>query len=262
MLRTTSLGPITRLRMARRVLGRSLRTVDAYLIDGLLIDSGPPATAREVVEWCRQREVHQVVNTHHHEDHAGGNSLLRASLGLPIAAPADSLAVLRDVPRLELYRRLVWGQPKGVAAQPLDEYVVTPRHRFAVIPAPGHCPGHVCLLEEDEGWLFSGDLFIHERARYLREDEDAHQIMASLRRVLTLRPRLLMCSHAGFVEDGETAMARKIAYWEGVLEEARAFRERGYSVERIAEVVLGPEGLATRISGGRFSKKNLIASLL
>ena len=40
MLRTTSLGPITRLHVARGVLGRSLRTVDAYLIDGLLIKRG------------------------------------------------------------------------------------------------------------------------------------------------------------------------------------------------------------------------------
>ncbi len=262
MLSTTSLGPIIRLHMARRVLGRSLRTVDAYLVDGLLIDSGPPATASEIVEWCRQREVRQVVNTHHHEDHAGGNWLLHTSLGVPIDAPAGSLAVLEESPRLEFYRRLVWGQPKGVAAEPLTDYVATGGHRFAVIPTPGHCPDHVCFFEGAEGWLFSGDLFIHEQARYLRSDEDAHQILASLERVLALRPRLLMCSHAGFVEDGHRAVERKIAYWGYVLEEARVLRQRGWSVEQITKEVLGSEGLATRISGGRFSKRNLVASLL
>ncbi len=262
MLRTASHGPITRIHLARTVLGRPLRTVEAYLVDGLLIDSGPPGTASEMVRWCREQDVREVVNTHHHEDHSGGNMALRTSLGLPVAAPSEGLSILSDGPRLQFYRRLVWGQPDGVAAQPLGDAVETPRYRFVVTSTPGHSPDHVCFFEPDERWLFSGDLFIHERARYLRVDEDAHQILASLRRVLALRPRLLICSHAGFVEDGHRAIERKIAYWEDLTEQARALRREGLSVEQIREALLGAEGLATRLSRGHFSKKNLVNSLL
>jgi glyoxylase-like metal-dependent hydrolase (beta-lactamase superfamily II) len=262
MLQTAVHGPITRIHLARTILGRPLRTVEAYLVDGLLIESGPPATASEMLRWCRGQDVRQVVNTHHHEDHAGGDSALRTTLGLPVAAPAQALSTLRNAPRLQLYRRLVWGQPADVEAQPLSEVVETPRHRFVVLPTPGHSLDHVCLFEPQEGWLFSGDLFIHERARYLRMDEDAHQILASLRRVLALRPRLLICSHAGFVEDGYRAIERKIAYWEGLIKQARTLRQEGLSVERIAQVLLGPEGMTTRVSRGHFSKRNLISSLL
>jgi glyoxylase-like metal-dependent hydrolase (beta-lactamase superfamily II) len=262
MLRTAYRGPITRLHLARTVLGRPLRTVEAYLVDGLLIESGPPATASEMTRWCRDQHVRQVINTHHHEDHSGGDSMLRTSLGLPIAAPREALPILRDVPRLQFYRRLVWGQPDGVDAQPLGDIVETPRYRFVVIPTPGHSPDHVCFFEPEERWLFSGDLFIHEQACYLRVDEDAHQILASLRRILALRPQLLICSHAGFVEDGCGAIERKITYWEGLVDQARTLREEGLSVEEITEALVGPEGLTTRVSRGHFSKKNLVNSLL
>ncbi len=262
MLRATSHGAITRIHLARTVLGHPLRTVEAYLVDGLLIDSGPPATACQMVAWCRERDVRQVINTHHHEDHSGGDASLGACLGLPVAAPAKALLALKHVPHLPFYRRLVWGQPADVTVQPLGKVVSTAQHRFLVIPTPGHSTDHVCFFEPDERWLFSGDLFIHERARYLRADEDAHRILASLRRVLALQPRLLICSHAGFVEDGSTAIVRKIAYWENLLVQAHALREEGLSVDEVTRNLLGPEGLATRISRGHFSKQNLVNSLL
>jgi glyoxylase-like metal-dependent hydrolase (beta-lactamase superfamily II) len=244
------------------MLGRPLRTVEAYLVDGLLIESGPPATALEMMRWCTTQAVYRVINSHHHEDHTGGNSLLRARLGLPVAAPAEAISVLKSCPRLAFYRRLVWGQPGPVDAEPLGDLVETPNHRLQVIPTPGHSLDHVCFFEPEQGWLFSGDLFIHERARYLRADEDAHQILASLQRVLELRPGLMLCSHAGFVEDPCSAIQRKIVYWRDLAPEAMALFEEGYSVERITEELLGSEGLATRLSRGHFSKRNLISSLL
>lgn len=138
----------------------------------------------------------------------------------------------------------------------------TYHYRFQVIPTPGHCPDHVCFYEPREGWLFSGDLFIHERMRYLQAEEDAHAILESLRRVLALRPRLLFCSHAGLVKDACGAIERKIAYWEQLAERARALHSQGLSLREIRDRLLGPEGWMTRFSGGHFAKIHLIRSLL
>jgi glyoxylase-like metal-dependent hydrolase (beta-lactamase superfamily II) len=262
MLETATHGPITRLHLARTVLGRPLYTVSAYLVDGLLVDAGPPATAGELVAWCRGRDVHQVVNTHHHEDHSGGNWALQRRLGLPIAASPRAVPILADFCRLELYRRVVWGQPRNVVAEPLEDVVKTESHRFEVIPTPGHSPDHVCLFEREQGWLFSGDLFVHERVRYARPEEDLAGTLASLRRVLALRPRLLICSHAGFVEDAGRAIERKIAYWEGLAGQARALHSQGLSPREITDRLLGPEGLGTRLTQGHSAKINLIRGLL
>jgi len=262
VLRSTEYGPITRLHLARTVLGRPLYTVNAYLVDGLLVDAGPPATAGELVAWCQGRDVRQVVNTHHHEDHSGGNWALQRRLGLPIAASPQAVPVLADFCRLELYRRVVWGQPRNVVAEPLGDMVETESYRFEVIPTPGHSPDHVCLFEPEQGWLFGGDLFVHERVRYARPEEDLVATLASLRHVLALRPRLLICSHAGFVENAGPAIERKIAYWEDLAGQARALRSQGLSPRQITDRLLGPEGLGTRLTQGHSAKINLIRGLL
>jgi ribonuclease/clavin/mitogillin len=255
-------GPITCVQLARSVLGRPLYTVRAYLVDGLLVDTGPPATAGEMVAWCRGRRIERVVNTHHHEDHAGADGPLQRALGLPILAPAATVPILADFPRLQFYRRLAWGQPKNVAVEPVGDAVETECYRLEPVPTPGHARDHTCLFEPERGWLFGGDLFIHERARYLRADEDAREILRSLRRVLALEPRLLICAHAGFVEDACAAIRRKIAYWEALAAQARTLRDEGLSLSQVTQRLLGPEDLLTRASRGHFAKTNLIRSLL
>ena len=262
MLRAFPHGPVTRLQLGRSVLGRPIRTAEAYLVDDLLIDSGPPATAAELVRWCRDRGSRRVVLTHHHEDHAGGSAVLQEAFGLEISVPARALPIVRDFPRLELYRRVVWGQPRSFRASTLGPLVHTGRHRFEVIPTPGHCMDHVCFFEPKERWLFSGDLFIHERARYLDANEDVYEILRSLRRVLALEPSVLYCGHAGVVADACGAIERKIRYWEELGRRVEVLRDRGLPAGRIRERLLGAEGVATRLSGGRFSKRNLVDSFL
>ena len=262
MLRSTDHGPITRIHLARTFLGRQLYTVQAYLVDGLLVDTGCPATASELVAWCRERDVRQVVNTHHHEDHSGGNWALQKALGLPIAAPPQAVHILAGFPRLEFYRRVVWGQPGNVAVEPLGNVVETDRYRFEVISTPGHCPDHVCLFEREQGWLLSGDLFIHERVRYLRSDEDVSCTLRSLRLALALQPRLLVCSHAGLVKDACGSLARKIAFWEDLAERGKELRQQGLSARAVTDRLLGPEDVMTRLSRGHFSKMNLMRALL
>lgn len=80
--------------------------------------------------------------------------------------------------------------------------------------------------------------------------------------MLALRLRLLICSHAGFVEDPCGAIERKIAYWERLTDQARALRTEGLPLREVTDRLLGPEGLASTISRGHFAKINLVRSLL
>lgn len=262
MLETETCALITRILLARTAFGRPLYTVNAFLVDGLLIDSGPPATAGELVTWCRGRGVRQAVNTHHHEDHSGGDWAVQRRLGVPLAVPPLAVPILASFYRLEFYRRVVWGQPRNVTAQPLSGAVETERFCFEIVPTPGHSPDHVCFFEPQQGWLFSGDLFIHERVRYARPEEDIAGELDSLRRVLALRPRRLICSHAGFVEDACGALGRKIAYWEGLAAQAQALCDEGLSPRQIRDRLLGPEGWGSRVTGGHSAKVHLIRGLL
>ncbi len=248
--------------MARTWLGRPIYTTEAYLVDGLLVDSGCPATGARLAAWCRGQPIRQVVNTHHHEDHSGGNAVLRRELGLTVAAAPAAVPILADFPHLQFYRRLAWGQPANVTVDTLGEVVETEHYGFEVIPTPGHCPDHVCLWEPREGWLFSGDLFVRERVRYLRADEDMDKLLASLRRALALRPQLLVCSHSGLVEDACGALQRKIDFWQQMAEQVRTLHAQGLSPRQITARLSGSEGLLTFLSAGHFSKINLVRELL
>jgi glyoxylase-like metal-dependent hydrolase (beta-lactamase superfamily II) len=248
--------------MARTALGQPLYTVEIYVVDGWLIDSGPPATSGEIVHFACEKGLHGVVNTHHHEDHAGGDAALHRTLAFVPRVPTLALSLLAAPPRLEFYRWLIWGQPEAVQAKNLGEWFETEQHRFQVIPTPGHCPDHVCLLEANAGWLFSGDLFIAERVKYLRAGEDAQLTLDSLRHALTLDFDALFCSHAGCIKDGKAALRRKIDYWENIQGRARDFRQAGQPLESIRDQLLGPEGWMTLFTRGHFSKLNLLRSLV
>jgi glyoxylase-like metal-dependent hydrolase (beta-lactamase superfamily II) len=254
--------------MAPTFLGRPVREVSAYAFADLLIDTGPPATASRLVAWARGGPVRRVLLTHHHEDHIGGAAALARELGLPILGPAGAVPIFAAGLRMPLYRKIVWGgRPRTFRAEPLGEVVEGEAvegegYRLRVIPTPGHAFSHVAFFEEGRRWLFAGDLFVHERVKLLRRIENVGQHLDSLRRVLALEPELLICDHAGILDEAPGRLARKIQWWEELAGKARGLRDQDLPVDEIARRLLGREALLTYASLGDFSKRNLIRGLL
>jgi glyoxylase-like metal-dependent hydrolase (beta-lactamase superfamily II) len=259
MLRTVQHGPVTQLELVTTRLGRPMYRVFAYLFDGTLFDTGPPRTGKELAAWVQGEDVEQIVNTHQHEDHVGGNAFLPS---LPALAPATTLPVLRRAPRIPLYRRLTFGQPRPADATALGPTVSTRHHTLQVIATPGHAPDHVVLLLRERGWLFGGDLFLMEHARYLRREDDVGLWLCSLRQILAYDFDVLYCAHAGVVPDAHAAIRRKITFWEEIGEKARALSAQGVPIRAIRDQLLGAEGFLTYLSRGAFAKRHLITSLL
>lgn len=262
MLVVRQFGSVTQFRMARTVLGRPLYWVCAYHVDGLLIDTGCVHTAGELLGALRGLPVHQVINTHHHEDHVGANAAVAHRYGLPVRIHPEGVALLRRPWHLPAYRRIVWGAPDPFEAQPLGDRVTTDRFAFRVLHAPGHSIDQVVLFEERTGWLFAADLYLGERVRYLRRDERLGDSLASLRRIAVLPVGRLFCSLGAVVDDGKRALAAKLAYWEAISARARSLRDAGRSPAQIRRQVLGAEGLLRWISGGDFSKQHLVDEAL
>ena len=252
---------MTQIAMARAVLGRPLFVACAYYLDGLLVDTGPPTTGGELDRLLDGMPVRTVVLSHAHEDHASAISRLQARGLTPLAHPL-AIDALAHPPHQRPYQRITWGrQPASVASAVGDE-VATRDFHFRIVPTPGHSMDHISLFEDRRGWLFAGDLYLAAQVKVLRTDEDPHGTIASLRRVLALPVTTLYCASGKIIEDGRGALQRKLDFMERLGDESRRRAAKGMDARRIRLELLGPETWWPVITGGHFSKQNLIAALL
>jgi glyoxylase-like metal-dependent hydrolase (beta-lactamase superfamily II) len=261
VLAATDHGGLVHLRMARRVLGRPLYWTGAYFFEGILIDCGPPSAAGALLEWLGGREVEALAVTHHHEDHAGGAGLLGAARGLTAAVHSTAVPLLADGFRQEAYRRLAWGRMPRLRARALEGDVTSRSARLRPVFTPGHSPDHVCFYDADREWLFTGDLFLAERLRYLRADEDIHRLIASLEDVAALPLRRVFCAHRGPVADGPAALRRKAEHLGVLRGRVRALLAQGLDEAEVARRAVGREGPMTWLTLGHFSVRNFVRAV-
>ena len=265
MIKSETIGPVTKVKLGRALFGRVFYHTTAYWVDGLLIDTGCAYTEGEIMQALQGLSVECVVNTHSHEDHIGANAVLQERRGAKIWAHPLALPVLAD-PRgtqpLQPYRRLFWGYPRPSQGQPVGETVETEHYRFQVIHTPGHSPDHICLYEPDEGWLFSGDLYIGGRDRALRADYDICAIVDSLKKIMPLKVSRLFPGSGTVRENPGKDLLEKVDYLEEAGRRVRELYQQGSSPRQIARRVFGPELLIAYVTLGHFSGKCLVESYL
>lgn len=268
MLKITTYDDVTRFDLARTLAGRGRYWTSAYLVDGLVVDTGCALSAPELLEALSETPLVGIVNTHSHEDHIGANGCLqRQRDGLEIRAHPLALPVLadpRDRQPLHPYRRVLWGWPEPSQGRPLSdgEVIETDRYRFQVVYTPGHAPDHICLYEPDQGWLFSGDLFVGGRDRALRANYDVWGIISSLKRIAALPITTLFPGSARVRDDPAAELAAKIAHLEKLGEQVLALHRQGRSVNEIVRALLGGPMLIEVITLGHFSRRRLALSYL
>lgn len=268
MLKTTTYNDITRFDLARTIAGRGRYWTTAYLVDGLLVDTGCAATGSELVTALKDEAIAYIVNTHSHEDHIGANGILQEERnGLEIFAHPLALRILanpRQEQPLQIYRRLIWGWPKPSSAVAVREGEVlnTNKHRFQVIYTPGHSPDHICLYESVEGWLFTGDLFNGSKDRAIRVDTDIWGIVDSLKKILELQLTRLFPGCSRVREKPEQEIRQKISYLEETGEKVIRLYQKGMSPNEIVNVLFPDRMWIEVITMGHFSRLGLVNAFL
>jgi glyoxylase-like metal-dependent hydrolase (beta-lactamase superfamily II) len=268
MLKTSTYETVIRFDLARTFAGRGRYWTTAYLLDGLLIDTGCAHTARELVKALDGTPLTRIVNTHTHEDHIGGNGALqRQRADLEVLAHPLAIPVLADPHRqqpLHLYRQLFWGWPEPSRASPLldEAWLETEHFRFQMHYTPGHSADHLCLYAPEQGWLFSGDLFVGGWERALREGYDIWQIIASLKRVATLPSTVMFPGSARIRENPKEELESKITYLEEYGNKVLELHRKGWNVDAIVRALCGKPMFIEIVTWGNFTRRHLVLSYL
>lgn len=264
MLTLETYGPVTALRQGRPLPGmrQPIMSVRCFAVDGLLIDAGLASRRGPVLDFVRAHGVRRAILTHHHEDHSG-NARALGQAGVPVLASPGTARLVRRGFAIRLYQHLLWGAaPRAdLCETPLS--IETARHRFEVLPAPGHCDDQIVLYEPTQGWLFSGDAFLATRIKYFRADEDFALTVASLRRLSALPFESLFCAHRPVPTGGQAALRQKLERLLALEGEVRRLHALGLPISQIARRALGREELLLWIAtAGDVSRRNLVRSIL
>ena len=250
--------------MGRQYQGRVLYWTAAYLVDGLLIDTGCSYSSEELTLFLEGQHLDLAVNTHHHEDHVGANQQLQQRFGIPIMASRESAPLIAQSPKLLPYQELVWGYPAPTVVDILPGHLETENYRFDVIETPGHCTGHVAFVEMTRGWCFTGDLFISREPKAMRPEEDIHEVARSMKKLVDLQTEklILFTGLGNVVEDGKEALQSCIDYIHGLSKRAKALETQGHSASVMVNQLFGRESVLAGLTDGHISSENVVHALL
>jgi glyoxylase-like metal-dependent hydrolase (beta-lactamase superfamily II) len=198
--------------------------VNAWLIEGVLVDAGYSLSGKKIVKALAGRSVTAHTITHAHPDHVGGSAHVCRELGIPFwcpAADADAVRNGRSVPGQGPLRPVVsatGGFAKVEIARELREGDEVAG--FRVLDAPGHSRGHVAFWRESDRVLIGGDVFFNlslATFRYgLRQPPgpvtvDPERNRQSMRRLADLEPSVACFGHGPPVTDAAPKLRAFVA---------------------------------------------------
>ena len=141
---------------------------------------------------------------------------------------------------------------------------------------PGHCPGHICLFEQNKKWLFSGDLYVAADLDSQLEDADGPRWIASLKTVLTLSPEWMFDAH-GSIFAGAEVVSRQLQaqtrlLFTAIRDRVNKYATHGQSIQQLTRRVFDKgdlvdwlsfgDGWLSLITGSDFSRGNIVRSFL
>ena len=164
-----------------------------------------PSVAKDIVNVLQNRgiDLNFILNTHHHQDHVGGNLELKEIYNCKIIGCSDDQ---NRIPGIDI-------KLKDSEEFNIGESV------FKVIDTPGHTIGHICFYFEDQNFLFCGDTIFSLGCGRLFEGS-YEQMTESILKIRSLPDcTKIFCGHeytesnakfAEFLDSGDDLLKKKI----------------------------------------------------
>lgn len=208
--------------------------VDCGLSDPALEDGGWPHLVGSLAALeVSPSDIKRLVITHVHIDHYGLAARVREESGCEVvfhSGSDDDLEVLRDpgavtarlratlvdhgVPEEELDELTSYEDWRGYVHDVIDpdvwleggETLEIGARRWLVVHTPGHARGHICLYDEVNGLMITGDHLLPSITPHIDfrrgEGDPLGDFLGSLQRVEGLAPKIVLPGHGHPFEDG------------------------------------------------------------
>lgn len=232
-----------------------------YLVDGLLIDCAPNQLKRESSKFFEENNIEQVALSHVHEDHSGMAAWIQQNMNIPVYLHEMSIPQALKKGKYPLYRHIMWGKRPAFNPQPMPDILKTQQYTFEVIESPGHAEYHKVFHEKQQGWLFTGDLYVGTKQLVAFKDENMKDTIVSLNKLLRLDFQTVFCAHAGVVENGKAALQKKLDYLLDLQMKVENLRRQGMANREIDQKLFPVIPLITRVSHGEWSSYNIISTI-
>lgn len=246
-------------------LGRSGSTVNSvyiFLVDGMLIDTGPKSLEADFISFYEEHSFNFVTLTHSHEDHTGTAPWIEDNRNVPIYIHPKGIHTCAQPYPYPTYRQLIWGKRKAFTALPLGDTVQTRSKQWQVIDTPGHADDHVSLLDKETGRLFSGDLFLAPKTKVIMNSESIPMIMNSIRTLLAYDFGPMFCSHAGYIRNGKEKLKQKLDDLEHLCEEVAHLHKQGLSNIEINQTLFPKKYPIVAVSEGEWDSLHIVSSIV
>ncbi|WP_068673275.1 MBL fold metallo-hydrolase [Oceanobacillus sp. Castelsardo] len=240
----------------------SKNSVYLYLVDGMLIDTGPQILENKLIAFYNRHHFDSVTLTHSHEDHAGTASWIQKNKSVPIYIHPKGMKVCHSSADYPEYRQRAWGIRKEFQTLPLEDSIQSRHLEWEAIYTPGHADDHVSLFNKETGRLFSGDIFILPTIKVLMKSESVSKMMNSIQKLLKLDFGAMYCSHAGYLPDGREKLKTKLNNLQGIYESVMDLHKKGYSVLEIDKTLFAKKYRVEEYSKGEYSSINIVYSIL
>jgi glyoxylase-like metal-dependent hydrolase (beta-lactamase superfamily II) len=104
-------------------------------------------------------------------------------------------------------------------------------HRLRCLFSPGHCKNHICLYEQENGWLFSGDTILDSVTPYVPSlslaDSSLEDYFNTLKKIDRLDVSVAYCGHGKEVADCSERIQKIISHHERRLNEVLRILDEG-----------------------------------
>ena len=186
---------------------------------------------------------------------------MQEKLNVPIYIPKKSIAEAASPANLSPYRLAIWGERPAFKGLDLPETIEVGQYSWQVIDSPGHHPRHAVFFEKNRGWLFSGDLFIHEKQDVAFKSENMTDTIATIKKILALDFETLFCFHSGIIENGRQRFQHKLDNILKLQSSVSQLRQKGLNSQEINDQLFPRKHIITSVSQGEWSSLNMVKTL-